>query len=55
MADIHLIADQISESRVLEKADIDWTFAESGFLKVTQGTKIMAIPLTSILKVEKID
>ena len=55
MADIHLTADATSGSKVLEEADIDWTFAENGFLKVTQGTRIMAIPLTSILKVEKID
>jgi hypothetical protein len=36
MADIHLIADRMNESRVLEKAVIDWIFAENGFLKVTQ-------------------
>jgi len=55
MADIRLTTDTTSELKLLEEADIDWTFAENGFLKVTQGTRIMAIPLASILKLEKID
>ncbi len=54
LADIHHTVETIGESEVLEEADIDWSFAENGFLKVTQGTKIMAIPLSSILKVQNI-
>lgn len=43
LADIHHTVGTIGESEVLEDADIDWGFAENCFLKVTQGTRTMAI------------
>jgi len=52
LADIHHTVETIGESEVLEDADIDCSFAGNGLLKVTLGTRTMAIPLTSVLKVQ---
>ncbi|MHB1868328.1 MAG: hypothetical protein ACYCPP_05220 [Nitrososphaerales archaeon] len=52
LADIHQTVETIGESEVLGDVDIDWSFAENVFLKVTQGTRTMAMPLTSVLKVQ---